>query len=164
MSVIRVSHAALLLAAAASAGALAVAYVSQYGFGLAPCTLCLYQRVPYWAALGVVAAAFPFDRRALHAQALAVAGLAFLIGGAIAVHHVGVEQHWWASAAACTSDAPLPASVAELQRALAAPPPPPCDAPAWTLFGLSMAGYNGIASFALAVFSFAAARGAWKRP
>jgi disulfide bond formation protein DsbB len=29
-----------------------------------------------------------------------------------------------------------------------------CDAPAWTLFGISLAGYNAIASLAIGVFAF----------
>ena len=39
---------------AASAGALAVAYIAEFVFGLEPCILCLYQRVPY-AATGILA-------------------------------------------------------------------------------------------------------------
>lgn len=159
---LRAPRAALALVAAASAGALAVAYISEYLFDLQPCVLCLYQRVPYWAALGLALAALVLGSRPLHGPALALAALAFAIGGAIAVHHVGVEQHWWASVAACAGGQPLPGTVADLQRALTVPAPPPCDAPAWTLFGLSMAGYNGVASFALAIFAFAAANRARK--
>ena len=31
--------------------ALAVAYISQYGFGFEPCVLCYYQRIPYFAVI-----------------------------------------------------------------------------------------------------------------
>ena len=45
-----------------------------------------------------------------------------------------------------------------LRAQLAARPPKPCDQVDWTLFGISFAGYNLMASLALAVFSLAGAR------
>jgi len=33
----------------------------------------------------------------------------------------------------------------------------PCDTPAWTLFGISMAGYNGLMSLATGLFAVKAA-------
>ncbi len=39
----------------------------------------------------------------------------------------------------------------------------PCDAVAWSLFGISMAGYNVLASLGLALASFWAARGIGRR-
>ena len=40
---------------------------------------------------------------------------------------------------------------------------PACDKPAWVFLGLSMAGWNALASLALAVLSLAAARKEWSR-
>ena len=45
----------LMLILAISLGALVMALIGQYAFGLEPCILCLYERVP-WAAAAVVAA------------------------------------------------------------------------------------------------------------
>ncbi len=154
--------AALLLAA--SALALATAYVAQYWGGLEPCPLCLYQRVPY-AVGGALAAAALFARASrLMALFLLLAAAAFLVNTGIAFYHVGVENHLWASAV-CGGDAPAIASVEDLRKALAAPPPKPCDTVDWTLFGVSMAGYNVIASSGLAALAFAAAaRAQWDAP
>jgi len=44
-------------------------------------------------------------------------------------------------------------SVEELRRKLMAAPIIRCDEVAWSLFGISLAGYNVIASAALAIFS-----------
>ena len=41
------SGTAPLVILAASAGALASAFVAQYVFGLEPCVLCIYQRWPF---------------------------------------------------------------------------------------------------------------------
>ena len=46
---------------------------------------------------GVAVGGLPAARRA----ALALAGLTFLAGAAIAFFHVGVEQHWWRGMAGC---------------------------------------------------------------
>lgn len=133
------------LLAFAAAAALAVAYVGQYVLGLEPCKLCVWQRYPYMAAaalglLGVGAARRPGGRRAL----VALTGLAFLAAAGIAGFHVGVEQGWWEGLPGCSAPAiTKDMSVAELQRALEARAEVvPCDEPAWTLAGISMAGYN----------------------
>lgn len=142
-----------------SATALGVAFVAQYVFGLDPCVLCLYQRIPYGVTAGLAlwVMILPGARR----DAVAViAGLIFAAGGILAIYHVGVEQHWWQAATACGAsghDLGDLRNVADLKTALFAKPSVPCDAVAWSLFGLSMAAYNAMLSWTLAVLSFAAA-------
>jgi disulfide bond formation protein DsbB len=152
--------AALLFAACALA--LATAYAAEYWGGLEPCPLCLYQRVPY-AIAGVLAAAALIARpRRRMAMLLLLAAGAFLVNSGIAFYHVGVENHWWASAV-CADDAPAITSIEDLRRALSRPPPKPCDTVDWTLFGISMASYNMVVSAGLAAFAFAAfARAQWE--
>ena len=142
---------------AVSAAALANAYTAEYVFGLEPCILCLYQRIPY-AVAGVVGAAALF-MPSLRAAAVAVAGVVFLVGSALAFYHVGVEQHWWVSAAACAGGGgDGPATVDELRQMLMqAKPVKACDQVDWTLFGLSMATYNVALSLALGTASLWAA-------
>jgi len=151
--------AALLLAA--SALALAVAYAAQYWGGLVPCPLCLYQRVPYVAGGALAAAALSARAARFLPLLLLLAAAAFFANAGIAFYHVGVENHLWASAV-CADAAPAIASIEDLRKALARPPPKPCDAVDWTLFGVSMAGYNVVASAGLAALAFAAAaRARW---
>jgi len=146
---------------AVSAAALANAYVAEYVFDLEPCILCLYQRVPYYVAgaLGLAALVMPTVR----IFAVAAAGGVFMAGAAVAFYHVGVEQHWWASAASCGlggGDGGVrgPATVEDLRQMLTrAKPVKPCDEVDWTLFGLSMATYNVGMSLALATASLWAA-------
>ncbi len=147
---------------AVSVAALANAYTAEYVFGLEPCILCLYQRVPYAVAgvLGVAALMIPRVRTG----AVAASGGVFLVGSAIAFYHVGVEQHWWVSAASCAGgggapgDIGGPATVDELRQMLMrAEPVKACDVVDWTLFGLSMATYNVGLSLALGTASLWAA-------
>jgi disulfide bond formation protein DsbB len=144
--------------AAASAGALAVAYAAEHGFGLEPCALCLYQRVPYVAAAALAGFALVPAAKGFARPAAVLAGLVFLVGAALAFYHVGVERHWWPGTEACAGELAAATSVAELKARLTEPPAPRCDEVAFSLFGVSMAGYNGIASLALAAFALAGAR------
>ncbi len=144
---------------AASVGALAAAYIAEFVFGLEPCILCLYQRVPYAAAgiLAILALGLP-PRSGVRTASVALCGAVFLAGAGVAVYHVGVEQHWWTGTAACAGALPAEMTVEALTAQLAAKPPKPCDQVDWTLFGISFAGYNLMASLALAAFSLAAAQ------
>ncbi|MSO89865.1 MAG: disulfide bond formation protein B [Rhodospirillaceae bacterium] len=144
----------------ASAATLAGAFAFQYIGGLQPCILCLYQRYPHGIAMALLVAALALgtDGRAGRAL-LFLCGAVFLVGASIAVYHVGVEQHWWLGTASCGTTASPSASIAELRARLLATPVVRCDEAAWSLFGISMAGYNGLISLALAALSgFAAAR------
>lgn len=148
-----------LLLALACAGALGTALLAQYWGGLYPCVLCIYQRYAYGAAgaaalLALILAGSAAARR----LALIATGLAFAAGSAIAVFHVGVEQKWWQGTAACHAP-PLPAdaTAAQLRDILMNQPFAPCDVVPWALFGISMAGFNVLASALLAALSFWAA-------
>ncbi|MCG8358777.1 MAG: disulfide bond formation protein B [Kiloniellales bacterium] len=148
------------LVALVSFGALAAAYAAQYWGGLEPCALCLYQRYVYMAALAVgLAGLLLAGSPRLGQGVLLAAGLVFLAGLAISAFHVGVEQHWWRGTAGCHAPAlDLNASVAELREQMLGKSFTPCDEIPWSLFGISMAGYNALASLALAGASFWAAR------
>lgn len=148
-------------------GMLAAALVFQYGLRLDPCILCLTERVPY-AAAAVFAglALLPRVPVAARRGLVAVCATAFLVNAGIGAYHVGVEQHWWTSAtcAAEASGSGGTMTLADLDRALSKPAEVPCDRVQWTLFGISLAGYNLIASLVLATASAgAASRTTWWR-
>jgi disulfide bond formation protein DsbB len=151
-------HAPWLLLAA-SAATLGAALVSQYVFGLAPCVLCIYQRWPYVAVMVLAAGAWALGRNPKgRAALLGLCAVALLIGTGIAVYHVGVEQHWWQGTAECTADSLNEAkTVDQLRAMLETAPVVRCDEVAWSLFGISMAGYNVLVSLGLAALSLIAA-------
>ncbi len=132
-----------------SAAVLGGAYAFQYLGGLQPCTLCLYQRWPWWIAAGfaVVALLMIRDRRATRGLA-AFGAMAVLVGTGIAVYHVGVEQHWWTGPSACSGTSETPQTLEALRAQILAAPVVRCDDIAWSLFGISMAGYNVLISLA----------------
>ncbi len=143
-----------------SMGAIASAFTAQYVFGLEPCVLCLYQRVPYAITGALAALAIFLSARGQASRWLVIAcGAVFMAGSALAFYHVGVEQHWWGSVAACGGELSSGVNVKDLTSQLASQPRRPCDQVDWTLFGLSMAGYNSLASLGLGV---AAIAGGWR--
>jgi disulfide bond formation protein DsbB len=147
---------ACLVLALASAALLLGALGLQYLGGLPPCRLCIWQRWPYalLIVLGVV------GWRVFPRAALGLAALVLLIGAGLAVYHVGVEQGWWALPAGCIAGQGAE-SIEDLKRLLAEAPPA-CDQVGFTLLGLSLAGWNLVASLLLALFAGAAALG--RRP
>lgn len=147
------------LVLAASIVALASAYGSQIIGSLHPCVLCLYQRVPYAIAIALGLGMLVLEARGrtdVVRLMLALAGVAFLVGSSIASFHMGVEQHWWQGTEECVGTTGA-TTLADLEAQIMASPLTRCDEVSWSLFGVSMAGYNVIASVVLAGFSFYAA-------
>ncbi|MEO1314420.1 MAG: disulfide bond formation protein B [Pseudomonadota bacterium] len=143
----------LMLIAAAGSGALLLgALAFQYIGGLPPCAMCYWQRYPHVAAVGVglLALVAPF-------ALLALAGaLAALATAAVGVYHAGVEYRWWEGPNTCTSGSVEGLSANELLNQILEAPVVRCDEVAWSLAGISMAGWNAIASAGLAAIWLAA--------
>jgi len=132
-----------LLAAAGSAGLMIGALIFQYGFGMAPCKMCIWQRWPHVIAIVIGALIYFMPHRLL----ALLGGLVVFVGGGIGVYHAGVEQKWWEGPSDCTGtglsltdnllDMTAPVNVVM------------CDVIPWSMFGVSMAGWNAIISFVL---------------
>ncbi len=129
---------ARLLAVVVPAALLGGAYIAQYGFGLPPCEMCWWQRYPHFAALGIGALAFFLKPPQVWT---ALAGLAIITSGLIGGFHAGVEYGWWAGITGCSA---LPSGIDVLNPAAA--PLIRCDVAPWTLWGISLAGYNFLIS------------------
>ncbi|MBO23507.1 MAG: disulfide bond formation protein B [Rhodospirillaceae bacterium] len=151
----------------ASAGLLGGAWAFEVFGGLQPCPLCVYQRWPYWIMIGLAGLAVIAGRR-LGPRAIAafaaIGALVFLAGAGVAGFHVGVEQHWWAGLSTCGGTHHDPnLSIEELKAKIFATPLARCDDVPWSLFGISLAGYNLIVSLILAAVSAWATQGIWRK-
>ncbi|MDP6344265.1 MAG: disulfide bond formation protein B [Alphaproteobacteria bacterium] len=144
---------AAVLVMLASVGALAAAFTAQYGFDLQPCILCIYQRWPYGIAAALCLLALSPPGRRYPGPLLLLAAAALAVNAGIAGYHVGVEQHWWAGTDGCTGPGGTPASLAELRAQIMASPVVRCDQVAFSLFGISMAGYNVLSSALLSAYA-----------
>jgi disulfide bond formation protein DsbB len=137
---------ALLLPLALLGGAIG----SQFIGGLVPCEMCVWQRWPHLAAIVVAALAFFVRGRRQVAALVLLAALLIAVSGAIGVYHAGTEYHWWQGITECTA-APRQGSPMEMLTQALRAPIVRCDVPQWTMFGISLAGYNAILSLGGAV-------------
>ena len=147
-----------------SAAILATVLLFQYAAGLAPCELCIYQRYPYGAAIALAVLLLLSPRRRTAGALLLLCAVAFLATAGIGLFHVGVEQHWWGGLAACSGPPGEGASKSldELRAQIMATPVVRCDKIAWSLFGISLAGYNVLVGLALAALTCVAAARTFK--
>ncbi|MBT4739766.1 MAG: disulfide bond formation protein B [Rhodospirillaceae bacterium] len=151
------SQVTIILIGFMALAALGTAWIAQYGFGLFPCELCLYQRLPYIGVLALsILAATPMVDPGARRLAVYVAAILFATTAGIAFFHVGVEQEWWNSTCAPTGSQAF--SFDEVRSALRSPGQPACNDIPFTFLGLSPAGYNVIAGVVLSVLSLWAAR------
>jgi disulfide bond formation protein DsbB len=155
----------MLIALAVLAGMVAV-IATVLGFqhigGYIPCKLCLAQRVPYYvgmplAAAAVLAAYLRWPGMFVRGL-LFLAGMALLYSMALGIYHAGVEWQFWAGPTDCGATAGnISSNVNDLLGDLSATRPPSCDVAAGRFLGLSFAGWNVIASLALACLAIAGA-------
>ncbi len=149
--------AAGLLISFVSLSALGGAYFFQYVVGLAPCPLCLDQRIPHAILIALGLAILALSRKPrLAAGVVFLASLVYIASASIAFYHAGVEQHWWASfLEACTAqiDGKSPNLLQQIEQTKAVR----CDSVPWQMLGISMAGYNAILSLGMAFYAFIAA-------
>ena len=134
---------------AVSAALLLTVYLFQHVGGLEPCRLCVAQRYPHFAVLGLGLAAIFFGRRSpwLLAGLLGAVAAGYLTGAGYAAFHVGVELGHFQSA--CAGGEGGVGSIEELRQRIMQAPLARCDDVAWRFLGLSMAGWNGVLSVVL---------------
>jgi disulfide bond formation protein DsbB len=138
-----------------------VALAFEHFVGLPPCPLCLEQRYAYYAgipalfaALALLAAGWP---RVSAAVFLLVAA-AFLANSGLGAYHAGVEWKLWAGPDSCAgTTAPLGGGGRGILDQLSTTRVIRCDEAPWHLLGISLAGWNALASLGLSAGSLSAA-------
>ena len=148
-----------------SLATLAGAWFFEYVLKLAPCPLCLMQRIPYHVVISLslllaIAALVRAPRNLLLVgfAAIAIAAACNIVLG---IYHAGVEWHWWTGPADCSGPLTDLRTGGSLLDQLHAVQVVRCDEAAWRFLGLSLAGYNVLISLALAIiacFGLAVAR------
>jgi len=124
-----------------------------------PCPLCLRQREVYWALIAMTLTGLGLwrlipKRRFLVALNVMI-GLVFGVGAVVAFYHAGVEWGLLPPPDGCSGEGGIdPMAFNDFSQPMSVPS---CtDAPFYFL-GLSMAGWNGLVSVALASISLLAA-------
>jgi len=138
------------LALLISGGLLIGAWIFQYGFGYAPCTMCYWQRHAHKIILliAAIAIALSLGGKPMSKVFNTLLALAFLGSVFMAFWHVGVEYKWWEGPKTCATGNGLDGfdlsdPLAGLDKKIK---PPACSDAVWHFLGLSMAAWNGIIS------------------
>ena len=142
-----------------SSAVLGTAYIFQFGFGYAPCELCYYQRYPYMAIIAISGIGVMAQKNLIKLGRPTIIFLLILccillvLEAGIAAYHAGIEYKWWQGATACTANVSFSGSVEDRLAQLMSVPVIRCDEAQWSLFGISMAGYNFFSATIIAVFA-----------
>jgi disulfide bond formation protein DsbB len=144
---------AALVVFAGSAATILGAWYFQYVLGLAPCPLCLEQRVPYYIVIPLslllaIATIVRAPRPVIIVGFLAIIAT-MLASAGLGAYHAGVEWRWWPGPTDCSgpmSDFAAKPLLDQLRTIRIVR----CDEAAWRFLGLSLAGYNVLISLALA--------------
>ena len=140
-----------LLSALAVGGALAIEHVG----GIAPCPLCLDQRIAYYAAIPLALLAFALlpGNVPLCRAVLALLAVGFLFNAGLGVYHSGVEWGWWPGPDTCSGAGTIATTPGALMESLRNPRVVRCDTAALRILGLSLAGYSALTSAGLAALA-----------
>ena len=132
---------------------LLIVFIAELVYGLEPCILCKYQRIPYFSVILFSSLALHF-KLADQTGTLKIISIIFIASAMLAFYHNGIEQHWWNAATSCGNTNQFPASFTNFQSQLMSKMPKRCDQIDWTLFGLSMTVYNILLSVTLGSLAF----------
>ena len=134
-----------------------VALWLEIAAGLRPCVLCYWQRAPYYIIIGLTLLTLLMIGMVrlqisyfLAMGVLGIIAVAAVINSVFGVYHAGIEWKWWIGPDSCLSvnaEKNLQQLFYEDFR------PAYCDEAQIRILGLSLAGYNAIISFFLAMIA-----------
>jgi disulfide bond formation protein DsbB len=125
--------------------ALYIEYILQYK----PCKLCLYQRVPYIAAIFISFAGYSYFK---NDKILILIVMIFSISALISGYHYGIENNIFEEFSGCTASTLGIIDKSELLKSLN-DNVPSCKDVSFKLFGISLAGINLLLSLLIVVYS-----------
>ncbi len=128
---------------------LASALIIEYKFDQEPCNLCLYQRIPYFLSILLIAKIFFTE----HYQRLTllILSLIFIISSLLGFYHFGIEQDFFSEPASCiTENSSNTLTKEEILKQLSQKNIS-CKGVSFKIFGFSLAAINTIFSFILSV-------------
>ena len=126
--------------------ALYIEYILQYE----PCKLCIYQRLPYIAAIFVSLIGFNYSN---NDQILIVITMIFTLSAIISGYHFGIENNIFDELSACANDSLDISNKSKLLESLNQSLPVNCKDATFKILGVSLAAINTILSVLIVIFS-----------
>ena len=81
---------------------LASAFIIEYNLGHQPCKLCIYERIPYFLSVLLIAKIFfikTYDK-----ITLLILSLVFIVSSVLAFYHFGIEQGFFSESLVCANE------------------------------------------------------------
>ena len=126
--------------------ALYIEYILQYE----PCKLCIYQRLPYIAAIFVSFIGLSYSA---NDRILIIIIMIFTISAIISGYHFGIENNLIEEISSCTNDSLDISNKSRLLESLSKSMPVDCKDATFKIFGVSLASINTIFSILIVIFS-----------
>ena len=126
--------------------ALYIEYILNYE----PCKLCIYQRLPYVAA---IFASFIGYYYSTNDKILIIIIMIFTISAIISGYHFGIENNLIEEISSCTNDSLDISNKSKLLESLSKSMPVDCKDATFKIFGVSLAAINTILSILIVIFS-----------
>jgi len=124
-------------------------YFIEYQLGHKPCNLCLYQRIPYFLSILLIAKIIITE--SYQKITLLLLSLIFIASSALAFYHFGIEQGFFSESLICedknlTENISKEQLIEELKKNIVS-----CKNVSFKVFGFSLASINTILSMILSV-------------
>ena len=126
--------------------ALYIEYILQYQ----PCKLCIYQRLPYIAAVFISIIGFFYFK---NDNILIITIIIFTISATISGYHFGIEKSLIEEISSCTNNTLDISNKSKLLETLNKSMPVDCKDATFKIFGFSLAAINTIFSILIVIFS-----------
>ena len=126
--------------------ALYIEYILQYQ----PCKLCIYQRLPYLAAIFVSLIGFNFFN---NDKIIIIIIMIFTISAIISGYHYGIENNLIQEISSCTNNSLNTLNKSKLLESLNKNMPVDCKDATFKILGVSLAAINTILSILIVIIS-----------
>jgi len=125
------------------------AFIIEYGLNHQPCKLCLYERIPYFLSILLIAKIF--FTKGYEKVTLLILSLVFIISSILAFYHFGIEQGFFKESLVCTAEnfsenLTKEQILKQLNQNIIS-----CKDVTFAVFGFSLAAINTILSIVLSV-------------
>ena len=126
--------------------ALYIEYILQYE----PCTLCIYQRIPYLFIIFISLIGFYYSTSD---KILILTIIIFILSAMISGYHFGVENSFFEELSTCTNNSLDLSNKKKLLESLSKNMPISCKDTTFKVLGLSLAAINTLLSILIVVIS-----------
>ena len=135
-----------LISSTSILSALYIEFILEYK----PCRLCIYQRIPYFAAIFVSFIGFNYYK---NDNILIILIIVFTLSSIISGYHFGIENRFFDELSSCTNNSLDQLNKKELLETLGKNMPVNCKDATFKILGVSLAAINTILSILIVIIS-----------